>query len=157
MRLIVASLFIMSLICLNTNFVLAKKKLHKNINSKKKHRKLKKFPYEVFIDADSHKVAMGIASYYSNHLHGTLTSTGERYNKYEYSAASNVFPLNTWVYAISIETNDTVKVKINDRMHPNMLKIGRVIDLSYISAKKLHFLNKGLLPIKVITVNKTTN
>lgn len=151
MRLIIIIGFFMFI---NLNIGLAKKQSQKNNTVKKKYRKLKRFPYQVYYDSDSHKVAEGIASYYSNSLHGTKTSNGERYKKHEYTAASNVFPLNTWVYAISIETNDTIKVRINDHMHPDMLKIGRVIDLSYIAAKKLHFLNTGIIPIKVISINK---
>ena len=96
------------------------------------------------------KQVEGIASYYSLKLHHSKTSTGERYHKNKMTAASNLFPLNSIVKVISLESNDSVIVRINDRMSNKMLKKNRVIDLSYIAAKKMHFLKQGLINVKVI-------
>ncbi|MFZ9472404.1 MAG: septal ring lytic transglycosylase RlpA family protein, partial [Sediminibacterium sp.] len=66
----------------------------------------------------------GIASFYSRNLDGTLTSTGERYRNKKYTAACNLFKLNTLVRVTNMRNGASILVRINDRMHPNMLKKG---------------------------------
>jgi len=63
------------------------------------------------------------------------------------TAASNLYKLNTWVRVTNLRNGKSVIVRVNDRMHPNMVKIGRVIDLtnsaaSYIGLTKGHGLTK---------------
>ena len=91
----------------------------------------------------------GIASFYSVGLDGTLTSTGERYRNNRLTAASNIFNLNTLVRVTNLRNGKTVLVRINDHMHPNMLKKGRVIDLSVLAAKKIGIANNGVGIVKV--------
>jgi rare lipoprotein A (peptidoglycan hydrolase) len=91
----------------------------------------------------------GIASFYSKILDGTLTSTGERYRNNKYTAASNFFKLNTLVRVTNLKNGTTVVVRINDRMHPNMMRKGRVIDLSQVAAKKLLFKSNGIVRVNV--------
>ncbi len=91
----------------------------------------------------------GIASFYSAYLNGTLTSTGERYQNKKYTAACNLFKLNTLVRVTNKQNGSTILVRINDRMHPNMLKKGRVIDLSQSAAKKLFFKSSGVVEVVV--------
>jgi rare lipoprotein A (peptidoglycan hydrolase) len=97
--------------------------------------------YLKHIDTNRIKIELnrvtGIASFYSVGLDGTLTSTGERYRNKKYTAASNVFELNTLVRVTNLSNGKSVLVRINDHMHPNMLKKGRVIDLSVIAANKI--------------------
>lgn len=97
----------------------------------------------------------GLASFYSAGLHGTLTSTGERYRNSKYTAASNLFKLNTLVRVTNMQNGFTVLVRINDRMHPNMLKKGRVIDLSGAAAKKIHSRATGVVQVNVEAVGYT--
>ena len=91
----------------------------------------------------------GIASFYSVGLDGTWTSTGERYRNNRLTAASNIFNLNTLVRVTNLRNGKTVLVRINDHMHPNMLKKGRVIDLSVLAAKKIGIANNGVGIVKV--------
>ena len=91
----------------------------------------------------------GISSFYSKSLDGTLTSTGERFYNNKYTAACNLYKLNTIVRVTNMRNGKTVLVRINDRMHPNMLKKGRVIDLSQSAAKQLAFSSKGLVKVRV--------
>ena len=91
----------------------------------------------------------GIASFYSVGLDGTLTSTGERYRNNRLTAASNVFELNTLVRVTNLQNGKTVIVRINDHMHPNMLRKGRIIDLSVSAAKKIAIAHNGLGVVKV--------
>lgn len=91
----------------------------------------------------------GIASFYSKILDGTLTSTGERYRNAKYTAASNFFKLNTLVRVTNLKNGMSVVVRINDRMHPNMMRKGRVIDLSQVAAKKLLFKSHGIVRVNI--------
>lgn len=91
----------------------------------------------------------GVSSFYSKNLNGTKTSTGERFYNNKYTAACNLFKLNTIVRVTNLQNGKTVLVRINDRMHPNMLKKGRVIDLSQSAAKQLVFRSKGLVKVTV--------
>ena len=98
----------------------------------------------------------GIASFYSSNLDGTKTATGERYRNNKLSAASNNFNLNTWVRVTNLSNNNSVILRINDRMHPKMKQKGRIVDLSMAAAKKLDFIKKGLTKVKVAIVSKDT-
>jgi len=91
----------------------------------------------------------GISSFYSKNLNGTLTSTGEHYYNNKYTAACNLYKLNTIVRVTNLRNGKTVLVRINDRMHPNMLKKGRVIDLSQSAAKQLVFSSNGIVKVTV--------
>jgi rare lipoprotein A (peptidoglycan hydrolase) len=110
---------------------------------------------------DSHRIKVefnkvrGIASFYSANLNGTLTSTGERYKNKKYTAASNLFLLNTIVRVTSLKNGKSVLVRINDRMHPSMLRKGRVIDLSGAAAKNLAMSNHldGLVKVIIEAVD----
>jgi len=104
---------------------------------------------------DTHRIKIelnritGIASFYSLNLNGTLTSTGEHYYNKKYTAACNLFRLNTLVRVTNMRNGKFVIVRINDRMHPNMLKLGRVIDLSHSASKKLITSSKGIVKVVV--------
>jgi rare lipoprotein A (peptidoglycan hydrolase) len=91
----------------------------------------------------------GISSFYSKNLNGTWTSTGEHYYNKKYTAACNLYKLNTIVRVTNLKNGKTVLVRINDRMHPNMLKKGRVIDLSQSAAKQLVFSSNGIVKVTV--------
>jgi rare lipoprotein A len=101
---------------------------------------------------DIYKAFKGKASFYSKNLHGTLTSTGERYDNNKMTAASNCFKLNTWVRVTNISNGKSITVRINDRMHPRMAKKGRVVDLSLIAAKTLNFIEKGITRVEVLQI-----
>lgn len=97
----------------------------------------------------------GIASYYSTNLHGTKTSTGERYSNNKYTCASNNFKLNTWLRVTNQRNKKSVVVRVNDRMHKRMAARGRVVDLSYIAAKEISMLKAGLVKVKVQQVKRS--
>ncbi len=72
----------------------------------------------------------GIATYYAKRFEGLRTATGEIFKHSNLTAASNNFKLNTWVKVTNLINNKSVIVRINDRMHPRMAKMGRVVDLT---------------------------
>jgi rare lipoprotein A len=102
------------------------------------------------------KVVTGIASFYSLNLTGTKTATGERFDNKNMTAASNSFKLNTWVRVTNLRNNTSVIVRINDRMSKHLAKKGRVIDLSRTAARKLKFMKRGLVKVRVEEVDKDT-
>lgn len=106
-------------------------------------------------DTDKNTV-LGIASFYSINFEGTKTATGEIFRNNKMSAASNHFPLNTWVRVTNLKNNKSIILRVNDRMHPRMKAKGRVVDLSRAAAKKLNFIKSGLLKVKVERVKKGT-
>ena len=107
------------------------------------------------IEEDENLVT-GIASFYSAFFDGRKTATGEILRNNKMSAASNNFDLNTWVRVTNLKNNKSVILRINDRMHPRMKRKGRVVDLSWIAAKKLDFIKSGLSKVKVEVVTKDT-
>jgi rare lipoprotein A (peptidoglycan hydrolase) len=110
---------------------------------------------------DTHRIKIelnhitGIASFYSANLDGSLTSTGEIFKNSKYTAACNLYKLNTLVRVTNMRNGRSVLVRINDRMHPNMLKLGRVVDLSAVAAKKLHLSSKGIVKVALDAVGYT--
>ena len=100
--------------------------------------------------------ARGIASWYGTKFHGKKTSSGEIYNMYAMTAAHKTLPLPTFVRVTNLENGRSVIVKVNDRgpFHAN-----RLIDLSYVAAKKLGIVAKGtgLVDVRAITPGTNTN
>jgi rare lipoprotein A (peptidoglycan hydrolase) len=112
--------------------------------------------YQKKIDTHRIKIELnhitGIASFYAASFEGTLTATGEIFRNSKYTAACNLYKLNTLVRVTNMRNGRSVLVRINDRMHPNMLKLGRVVDLSTAAAKKLHLSSKGIVKVTLDAV-----
>lgn len=92
------------------------------------------------------KTQVGLGSWYGKKFHGRTTANGEKYNMYEYTAAHKTLPFNTIVEVTNLRNNRKIKVRINDR-GPYAKK--RIIDLSYLAAKKLGYVAKGVAKLKV--------
>ena len=82
----------------------------------------------------------GRASYYADKFHGRSTSSGEIYDRAEYTAAHRDLPFNTIVEVINTTNNRTAVVKINDR---GPFAYNRMLDLSFAAAKDLELLGSG--------------
>ena len=77
---------------------------------------------------------IGLASYYSTSLEGTLTANGERYHNKRLSAAHLTLPLGCWVEVKSVATGKKVRLRVNDR-GPYVKKF--MIDLSQAAARAI--------------------
>nr|WP_278336344.1 septal ring lytic transglycosylase RlpA family protein [Desulfonispora thiosulfatigenes] len=88
----------------------------------------------------------GTASWYGGSHHGGCTSSGERFNQYEYTAAHKTLPFGTVVKVTSLNTGKCVNVRINDR---GPFSRNRVIDLSMASAEAIGLKSAGLGPVKL--------
>lgn len=88
----------------------------------------------------------GKASWYGDKFHGHLTSNGERYNMFTMTAAHKNLPLPSYIQVTNLENNKQIIVRVNDRgpFHP-----GRVVDLSYVAAKKLDILRAGTAKVEI--------
>ena len=109
--------------------------------------------YHLLPTAEGYK-QKGIASWYGRKFHGRRTANGEIYDMYAMTAAHTVLPIPTYARVTNISNQKSVVVRINDRgpFHSN-----RIIDLSYVAALKLDFVEKGTtqVEVEVITPSKT--
>lgn len=105
--------------------------------------------------SDNSKALNGIASFYANRFIGLRTATGEVFKHTNLTAASNNFKINTWVRVTNLLNNKSVIVRINDRMHERMAKMGRVVDLTGAAGKALGVaMATGLFKVKVESLDK---
>ncbi|RIX45164.1 MAG: septal ring lytic transglycosylase RlpA family protein [Rhodocyclales bacterium GT-UBC] len=97
---------------------------------------------------DSDTVGLhGSASFYGMGFHGRRTSTGERFDIREFSAASNHFPLGSMVAVRRLDNERCAIVKINDRMHSKHVR--RIIDVSRSVAEYLDMVRAGVVLVRV--------
>ncbi len=93
---------------------------------------------------------IGEASWYGKKFHGRKTSSGEVYDMYKMTAAHTTLPLPSYVRVRRLDTDNVVVVRVNDR--GPFLK-GRIIDLSYVAAKKLGLVSLGTAEVEVVSVD----
>ena len=92
----------------------------------------------------THAASCGVASWYGPR--GGRTASGERFNRWNYTAASPWRRLGSRVTVINRRTGHRVRVRINDR-----LPYGHAdLDLSYGAFKRIASPRKGLAKICVI-------
>ena len=89
----------------------------------------------------------GIASYYSDKLHGRKTASGEVYDRNKLTAAHKSLPFGTKVKVTNLANMKTVIVKINDRGPFGDRK--RIIDLSRSAANRLDMIRQGIIEVEV--------
>ena len=100
---------------------------------------------------DSGSVGLrGKASYYGTGFQGRKTSTGERFDVRQFTAASNHFPLGTMVAVRRVDIDRCAIVKVNDRMHAKHRQ--RVIDVSRSVAEYLDMLRAGVVFVSVAPI-----
>ncbi|MBM9602647.1 septal ring lytic transglycosylase RlpA family protein [Desulfopila inferna] len=99
-------------------------------------------------------VDTGIASWYGPGFHGRPTSNGERYDMNGTTAAHKILPMNTMVLVKNLENNRETVVRINDR---GPFVRGRIIDLSYTTAKHLGILRRGTARVEITALAPSHN
>ena len=88
----------------------------------------------------------GTASWYGKDFHGRKTSSGERYDMNEMTAAHPTLPIPSYAKVTNLANGKDVIVRINDR---GPFHSKRVMDLSYGAAQKLGFVSKGTARVRV--------
>lgn len=86
----------------------------------------------------------GMASYYSNRLHGRRMSDGTKYHKDSLVCAHKRYELGTMLKVTNIKNGKSVVVRVADRCSGH-----RIIDLSYAAAKKIDIIRAGVGMVRV--------
>lgn len=96
----------------------------------------------------------GSASWYGKKFHGQRTSIGEVYDMYGMTAAHPTLPIPSYARVTNVATGKSVIVRVNDRgpfLHD------RIMDLSYVAAYKLGYINKGSTDVEVESIAVAAN
>jgi rare lipoprotein A len=88
----------------------------------------------------------GVASWYGKRYHGRKTSSGEVYDMYRMTAAHPTLPIPSYARVTHVKSGKSVVVRINDR---GPFRSGRIIDLSYVAAYKLGYVQAGEATVDV--------
>ena len=88
----------------------------------------------------------GMASWYGKRFHGQKTSSGEAYDMYKMTAAHPTLPIPSYARVTRVANGKSVVVRINDR---GPFHAGRIIDLSYVAAHKLGYIQAGSAEVTV--------
>ena len=96
---------------------------------------------------------IGTASWYGDYFQGKTTASGEPYNMYDLTAAHPTLPLGSWVRVTNLRNGRAVVVRINDR---GPVVPGRIIDLSYNTARVLQFKSEGLQRVRLDVIRSKT-
>ena len=91
----------------------------------------------------------GLASWYGKRYHGQKTSSGEVYDMYQMTAAHPTLPIPSYARVTNVKNGKSVVVRINDR---GPFKSSRVIDLSYVAAYKLGYIQDGQATVEVESI-----
>ncbi len=95
-------------------------------------------------------VQTGDASWYGTKFHGHRTSSGEPYDMYAMTAAHKTIPIPSYVEVHNLDNQRKIIVRVNDR---GPFVSGRIIDLSYVAAKKLGITTKGTGRVKIRVID----
>lgn len=112
-------------------------------------------PYEVFgktyvpLRSATGFRERGIASWYGRRYHGQKTSSGETYDMYAMTAAHPTLPIPSYVRVTNAASGRSVVVRVNDR---GPFHSDRVIDLSYVAAYKLGYVQAGSAQVEIESV-----
>jgi len=93
---------------------------------------------------------VGTASWYGPDFHGKKTATGETYDMFGISAAHKTLPLGTKVRVTNLANGRETELTINDR---GPFIDGRIIDLSYATARLLGMAENGVAKVRVVGIS----
>jgi rare lipoprotein A len=96
----------------------------------------------------------GIASWYGTKFHGRRTANGEVYDMYAMTAAHKTLPIPSYVRVTHVGNGRSIVVKINDR---GPFVGNRIIDLSYVAARKLGVDATGTALVDVVDVTPVSS
>jgi Lytic transglycolase len=101
---------------------------------------------------DQHQtMQIGEASWYGPRFHGKLTSSGEVYNQYAFTAAHPTLPEGSRVKVTNLDNGKSVTVRVTDR---GPFTDGRIIDVSHRAAKSLGMVEDGTAKVRVKVLSR---
>lgn len=95
------------------------------------------------------KEEQGKASFYNKMFDGRQTSSGERFDQKELTAAHRSLPINTMIEVTNLSNNKTIVVRVNDR---GPFHHKRLIDLTRAAAEHLGFIKSGIASVRLRVV-----
>ncbi|MEM8511628.1 rare lipoprotein A [Massilia sp. MP_M2] len=95
---------------------------------------------------DERLTQRGISTWYGKKFHGQRTASGELYDMYKMTGAHPTLPIPSYVRVTSMDSGQSVVVRINDR---GPFHSTRIIDVSYTAALKLGLLGKGSHEVEI--------
>jgi rare lipoprotein A len=96
--------------------------------------------------AKTQDASYGLASFYG---HKSQTTSGEKSNARELTAAHRTLPFGTRVRVTNVATGRSVTVLVNDR---GPFVTGRIVDVSYSAAEMLGIIGRGVAKVKLDVV-----
>lgn len=87
------------------------------------------------------------ASWYGNPFHGRKTASGEVYNMYAMTTASNSHKIGTKLLVTNPKNNKSVIVRVNDT--GGFSKYGRTLDLSKGAFMRIADINQGTCKVNI--------
>ena len=96
-----------------------------------------------------HQQMIGLASWYGRQFQGLKTSSGERYNMYDYTIAHKTWPMGTVVKIENLKNHKVAIARVNDR---GPFVAGRVVDCSYAIACQIGLDQDGVAPVKLTVI-----
>ncbi len=88
----------------------------------------------------------GKASFYHDNFQGLETSSGDIYDKNDFTAAHKTLPFNTFVHVTNKQNEKSIVVRINDR---GPFRKSRIIDLTRSAAQKIGMVPFGVVPVRI--------
>ncbi|HEU0195918.1 MAG TPA: septal ring lytic transglycosylase RlpA family protein [Nevskiaceae bacterium] len=92
----------------------------------------------------------GYASWYGEQFQGKPTASGEPFDMYAMTAASPNLPLYSRVEVTNLENGQSDIVTVNDR---GPYHSGRIIDLSYVAARKIGLIGRETARVRIRVVS----
>lgn len=87
------------------------------------------------------------ASWYGGQFHGRTTASGETFNKWAMTTASNSHKMGTKLKVTNLDNQKSVVVRVSDT--GGFSKYGRTLDLSRGAFAKIANVDKGLIKVKI--------
>ena len=94
---------------------------------------------------------IGMASYYAHKFQWRATASGEIYDENRLTAAHPLLPFGTLVRVTNLGNHRSVVLKVNDR---GPTSNSRIIDVSFIAAQQLDFVQEGIAKVSVEAVER---
>lgn len=98
-------------------------------------------------------VLRGRASWYGKFFQGRKTSSGERYDRFQYTCAHKKLPFGTRLRVTNVENGVTVVVRVSDR---GPFRHERILDLSEQAAEPLGITHSGSSSVIAVVVPDDT-
>lgn len=98
-------------------------------------------------------VLRGRASWYGSYFQGRRTTSGERFNRFQYTCAHKTLPFGTRLRVTNVKNGKSVVVRVSDR---GPYRHQRIIDLSEIAARPLGLVECGAATVVAEVVGADT-